>query len=256
MSTLLIPGMKNQKTMVYRIENYMKDLKIKDKDVEIFDYKSKSVKSDFARLFLNELYGITGLRIFESDAIKRLKDRFKNKNKKNIKTIIAHSHGSLILYDALKYVPDSVTEIHTIGGAAFIPKDESNKIRIVNHYNKRDWVLQAHLKRYKIGAKIKKKMQETNTEHEIVINKKKHIFKFYDGNKDIEAENVQGKNKLTYACSGEKKNSKKEYNKNNAKKHPHKLGCYKTVIENILKKNINSNIRKNMKLYVDKNIHD
>lgn len=235
MTILFIPGMKNKTTSIKKIEMFLKifyDQSNKTNiDIKIFDYKSKGVKSNFARLFADEM-GVA------TDAVKRLKVLFADKSMKLTK-IIAHSHGSLILYNALKYLPNSVKEIHTLGGATFIPVLKN--VKVINHYNKNDWVYQVHLKRLGIGSKLHKANNNLKTKQEIEfgwISKKKYAFKFYLPKQNVESINIQSAlhddAKYKYKCTLDIHTKGNKFINNNVKKHPHKLPCYKNILSNIL----------------------
>jgi hypothetical protein len=239
MTILFIPGMKNTTTSVKKIEIFLKSFYEQSKktniDIKIFDYKSKGVKSNFSRLFADEM-GVT------TDAVKRLKSIFSDESMKFTK-IIAHSHGSLILYNAIKYLPNSVKEIHTLGGATFIPVMKN--VKVINHYNKNDWVYQVHLKRLGIGSKLQKANDNLKSKQEIEfgwISKKKYAFQFYLPERNVESINIQSalhnEAKYKYKCTPNTNTKRlKPTNRlvdNNLKKHPHKLPCYKNILSNIL----------------------
>lgn len=168
---LFVPGKKNTEITNNRYEAYfLKNNKKNSKKskntkedysnkVTLFDYRSQSNASDTGRLVWDTI------GFWPSDAVRRMVALLETEKPAYI---LAHSHGSQILYNALALIDretlENIKYIRTFGARKPIPNkiqirdaDETayHSIDVLNHYNDCDWVFRLILKIGFLPEKIK-----------------------------------------------------------------------------------------------------
>jgi len=185
--------------------------------VHFFNYQSKSKLSDNIRL----LWDTIGFS--PTDAVNRLVESI---NSFEPTHIIAHSHGSQILFNSLHLINKTALKkikwIRTYGGRKPIPNTiYDHHIRCINHYNKSDRVLHTLLNLNIVPQEIIDK--NATTEYGNVTYQISHNMK------DTKGVDIMHKN-LNYTLR------KKILRCSNDAEDSHKIGCYIKTISNDIKK--------------------
>tara|TARA_Y100000389_G_scaffold87235_1_gene83814 strand:- start:830 stop:1561 length:732 start_codon:yes stop_codon:yes gene_type:complete len=184
--------------------------------LHFFDYQSKSKLSDNIRL----LWDTIGLS--PTDAVNRLVELI---NSVEPTHIIAHSHGSLILFNSLQRINKTTLKkikwIRTYGGRKPIPNTISDHhINCINHYNKLDRVLHTLLNLNIVPQEIIDK--NGTTEYDNVT------YQISYSMKDTKGVDIMHKNsnytlrKKMLRCSNDTEDS-------------HKIGCYMNTLSHDIK---------------------
>jgi hypothetical protein len=214
---LFIPGKKNTHVTNIRLKNLI--LKNVPKKFTFFDYRSESKLSDTIRL----VWDTVG--VYPSDAVNRLVVLL---NKEKPQNIIAHSHGSQILLNALNLIKrktlHNIQWIRTYG--ARVPISTSIKdhtIDVLNNYNEKDWVYKLILRLGLIPQELKKLPRNKPVEYDSIR------YEFIESSAKIKSYDIT-ENNTDMSHNPEKRQFNFDDNTD-----AHKIACYSEKIKSDLK---------------------
>jgi hypothetical protein len=180
-NTLFVPGMKNNLITNSRLEKFFFHGKYKFNF--IFNYKSESIISDYSRVIIDNVPSL-----ITTDAVARLVTIM---NRKKFTHIHAHSHGTLILLNALSKVSKitiaKIKFIYGYGGRVIIPNifsiHQKHNIQVLNFYNENDNIFKILLDFYILDSclrTIRRNEVIHFTNYSVIVRDNIDDYKSYD----------------------------------------------------------------------------